>query len=145
MIKIQHGKTSGGAWPSISVQKYRRNQENPDVKYNNFLSITGTSFDIFIPFADSKLWRFWIEHICIVKCYPTTTSANLLLLSLLPNLFKSPTGETCKIQKPGLLQLKVVLFTPSTQGGGYGPFTSASAYSHMCPGSAYSGHILVSC
>lgn len=54
MIKIQHGKTPGEAWPSISMQKHKRNQENPDVKYNTFLSITEDSFDIFIPFADSN-------------------------------------------------------------------------------------------
>lgn len=54
MIKIQHGKTPGEAWPYISMQKHKRNQDNPNVKYNTFLSITGASFDIFIPFADSN-------------------------------------------------------------------------------------------
>lgn len=54
MIKIQHGKTPGEAWPYISMQKHKRNQENPYVNYNTFLSITGASFDIPILFADSN-------------------------------------------------------------------------------------------
>jgi len=54
MIKIQHGKTAGEAWPSIFMHKHKRNQKIPNVKYNTFLSITGASFDIFTPFADSN-------------------------------------------------------------------------------------------